>query len=144
VTIDRERLIRLLRVTESDKDAEVLVAIRKANALLRANGTDWADIVVRPKPEAAMPLREQTVRPVVIPMGYERSDEMRTAIRREFPITLIFFPLWIALEVLAVICPNVYWNRNGREVVLASWSLCGLGLLTWMATGTYLLLMVGS
>ena len=38
MTIDRERLIRLLRMTESDRDAEALIAIRKSNAMLKANG----------------------------------------------------------------------------------------------------------
>jgi hypothetical protein len=45
--IDRERLVRLLRMTESDQDAEALIAIRKSNDLLRAHKTSWARTIRR-------------------------------------------------------------------------------------------------
>ena len=145
VTFDQERLIRLLRMTESDQDAEVLTAIRKSNQILRALNKDWADIVVLPPPVVSEPPRP-TVRPQwpqALP-GYERSDSIRRSIRREFPITLAFFPLWIAAELMAVIFPNTYWNKNGRRVVMAFWSLCWLGLLSWLGAGTYLLMIMGT
>ena len=50
MTIDRERLIRLLRMTESDRDAEALIAIRKTNAMLKANGASWSDVIDLPTP----------------------------------------------------------------------------------------------
>jgi hypothetical protein len=143
VTIDRERLVRLLRMTESDRDAEALIAIRKSNEMLRANGVSWSDVI--DLPPAAEP---RDVRPTdwsdLSRAGYERSDGIRRAIRREFPITLAFFPLWIAAELMAIFYPNTYWNRNGKHVVAAFWSLCWLGLLSWLGAGTWLLLTIGT
>lgn len=44
--MDTSRLVKLLRLSSSDQDGEALSAIRKANALLRTAGIDWADILV--------------------------------------------------------------------------------------------------
>lgn len=143
MTIDRERLIRLLRMTESDQDAEALIAIRKANNLLRANGMGWSDVIGQPAPAEPQPV-VSTEWSDVSREGYERSDGIRRSIRREFPITLAFFPLWIAAELMAIFYPNTYWNRNGKRVVMAFWSLCWLGLLSWLGAGTWLLFMMGT
>jgi hypothetical protein len=142
VTIDRERLIRLLRMTESDRDAEALTAIRKTNAMLKASGASWSDVIDLPapaEPQAASP--DWSYASLA---GYERSDGIRRSVRREFPIMLAFFPLWIAAELMAIFYPNTYWNRNGRRVVVAFWSLCWLGLLSWLGAGTWLLFMIGT
>jgi hypothetical protein len=142
VTIDRERLIRLLRMTESDRDAEALIAIRKTNAMLKASGASWSDVIDLPapaEPQAASP--DWSYASLA---GYERSDGIRRSVRREFPIMLAFFPLWIAAELMAIFYPNTYWNRNGRRVVVAFWSLCWLGLLSWLGAGTWLLFMIGT
>ena len=144
MTIDRERLIRLLRMTESDRDAEALIAIRKTNELLRAHGKSWPDIIDLPEPVLPEPPgMRSTDWSYAYRMGFERSDMIRGAIRREFPITLAFFPLWIAAELMAILYPNTYWNKNGKPAVAAFWSLCGLGLLSWMGAGAYLLLAFG-
>jgi hypothetical protein len=140
VTIDRERLIRLLRMTESDRDAEALIAIRKTNAMLKANGASWSDVIDLPPPAQAA----STDWSHVSLAGYERSDGIRRSVRREFPITLAFFPLWIAAELLAIFCPNTYWNKNGKRVVVAFWSLCWLGLLSWLGAGAWLLFTIGT
>src|SRR4029453_12992555 len=137
VTIDRERLIRLLRMTESDRDAEALIAIRKTNAMLRKNGMSWSDVIDLPQPAEA-PFVSTDWSEISL-AGYERSDGIRRSIRREFPITLAFFPLWIAAELMAVFYPNTYWNKNGKRVVVAFWSLCWLGLLSWLGAGPWLL-----
>jgi hypothetical protein len=146
VTIDKERLIRLLRMTESDRDAEALIAIRKSNELLRASKMSWSDVIDLPK--ASQPPQALRAHPMewscTARAGYERSDRIRRAIRREFPITLAFFPLWIAAELMAIFFPNTYWNRNGRRLVAAFWSLSWLGLLSWLGAGTYLLFMIGT
>jgi hypothetical protein len=142
VTIDRERLIRLLRMTESDRDAEALIAIRKTNAMLKANGASWSDVIDLPAPAA--PRAASTDWSYASLAGYERSDGIRRSVRREFPIMLAFFPLWIAAELMAIFYPNTYWNRNGRRVVVAFWSLCWLGLLSWLGAGTWLLFMIGT
>jgi hypothetical protein len=41
----QELLIKLLRMTESDNDAESLSALRKANTLLRNAGWDWERLI---------------------------------------------------------------------------------------------------
>ncbi len=143
MAIDRERLIRLLRMTESDRETEVLVAIRKTNELLRANKVSWSDVIVRGQPAEALHRRETADRAQASRAGFERSDNIRRAVRREFPITLAFFPLWIAAELMVVFFPNTYWNKNGKRVVAAFWSLCWLGLLSWLGAGAYLLTAVG-
>jgi hypothetical protein len=142
VTIDRERLIRLLRMTESDRDAEALIAIRKTNAMLRKNGMSWSDVIDLPLPAEA-PFVSTDWSEVSL-AGYERSDGIRRSVRREFPITLAFFPLWIAAELMAIFYPNTYWNKNGKRVVVAFWSLCWLGLLSWLGAGTWLLFTIGT
>ena len=142
VTIDRERLVRLLRMTESDRDAEALIAIRKSNELLKAHRMSWSDVSELPEPLPAPAVSSDWSH--VSLKGYERSDMIRRAIRREFPITLAFFPLWIAAELLAILYPNIYWNKNGKRLVVAFWSLCGLGLLSWFGAGAWLLFAIGS
>jgi hypothetical protein len=142
VTIDRERLIRLLRMTESDRDAEALIAIRKTNAMLKANGASWSDVIDLPTPAA--PRAASTDWSYASLAGYERSDGIRRSVRREFPIMLAFFPLWIAAELMAIFYPNTYWNKNGKRVVVAFWSLCWLGLVSWLGAGTWLLFMIGT
>jgi hypothetical protein len=142
VTIDRERLIRLLRMTESDRDAEALIAIRKANAMLRQLGMGWSDVIDLPPPAEA-PFVSNDWSDVSL-AGYERSDGIRRSVRREFPITLAFFPLWIAAELMAIFYPNTYWNKNGKRVIVAFWSLCWLGLLSWLGAGTWLLFTIGT
>jgi hypothetical protein len=143
VTIDRERLIRLLRMTESDQDAEALIAIRKTNDMLRASGMGWSDVIGPPASAEPRPVAS-TEWSDVSREGYESSDGIRRSVRREFPITLAFFPLWIAAELMVIFYPNTYWNRNGKRVVMAFWSLCWLGLLSWLGAGTWLLFMMGT
>lgn len=142
VTIDRGRLIRLLRMTGSDRDAEALIAIRKTNAMLRKNGMSWSDAIDLPQPAEA-PFVSTDWSEVSL-AGYERSDGIRRSIRREFPITLAFFPLWIAAELMAIFYPNTCWNKNGKRVIVAFWSLCWLGLLSWLGAGTWLLFTIGT
>jgi hypothetical protein len=142
VTIDKERLIRLLRMTESDRDAEALIAIRKTNELLRVHGKSWSDVIDLPR----SPVTHQRSMgwSYAAHMGFERSEMIRGAVRREFPITLVFFPLWIVTELMAILYPNAYWNKNGRTISMAFWSLCGLGLLSWLGASAYLLSMIGT
>ena len=142
MTIDRERLIRLLRMTESDRDAEALIAIRKTNAMLKANGASWSDVIDLAAPTAQH--AASTDWSYASLAGYERSDGIRRSVRGEFPIMLAFFPLWIAAELMAIFYPDTYWNRNGKRVVVAFWSLCWLGLLSWLGAGTWLLFTIGT
>ena len=146
MTIDKERLIRLLRMTESDRDAEALIAIRKSNQMLRAHNKSWSDVIDLGAPPAAPEpaVVRSTEWSSVSREGYERSDKIRGSIRKEFPISLAFFPLWIAAEMMAIIWPNTYWNKNGKRIVTAFWSLCWLGVLSWVGAGTYLLFMISN
>jgi hypothetical protein len=75
VTTDGERLIRLLRMTESHRDAEALIAIRKTNAMLKANSASWPDVIDLPAP--AEPQAARTDWSYVSLAGYERSDGIR-------------------------------------------------------------------
>jgi hypothetical protein len=129
-------------MTESDRDAEALIAIRKTNAMLKANGASWSEVIDLPAPAEAH--AASTDWSYASLAGYERSDGIRRSVRREFPIMLAFFPLWIAAELMAIFYPNTYWNKNGKRVVVAFWSLCWLGLLSWLGAGTWLLFTMGT
>jgi len=145
VTINKERLIRLLRMTESDRDAEALIAIRKSNELLRAHKKSWSDVIdLAPPADEEPPSMHPADWSHVSRDGYERSDRIRGSIRKEFPISLAFFPLWIAAELMAIFFPNTYWNKNAKRIVVAFWSLCWLGLLSWLGAGTYLLFTISN
>lgn len=150
MSLDRERLLRLLRMTESDQDAEVLTAIRKSNALLRANGRTWSDVIGRPgepgyeffepgpqAPEVPAVNADWSLEPRP---GYEPSAHIRDAIRREFPISLVVFPLWLVAELMALLLPRVHWNKNGPRVSILFWGLCWTGLVAWIGAGGLLLL----
>src|SRR5580704_11590946 len=52
MTLDRERLIKLLNLTESEYDAEALNAIRSSNAFLRKHRTTWAALLAVPQEPA--------------------------------------------------------------------------------------------
>lgn len=57
----QELLAKLLRMTTSDNDAECLVAIRKANTLLRDNGWDWDKLLAGKIRIAADPFRDAAI-----------------------------------------------------------------------------------
>lgn len=45
---DHERLVKFMRMTESDNDGEALAALRMANKLIKAAGKNWADVLPDP------------------------------------------------------------------------------------------------
>jgi hypothetical protein len=49
-TIDRDRLLKCLRLLGSDKDGEALAAGRAAHRFLTKRGIDWDAIIVEPRP----------------------------------------------------------------------------------------------
>ena len=49
---DRERLLRLLRLTASDRDGEALAALRRAAQQMERLGLDWDGLVRGPAPTA--------------------------------------------------------------------------------------------
>jgi hypothetical protein len=49
----RERLLRLLRLTSSDRDGEALAALRRATQLIDSMGLDWDALLMDPTPSEA-------------------------------------------------------------------------------------------
>jgi hypothetical protein len=45
VPLDRQKLVKLLAMTTSDKDPEALAAIRLANAMLDREKMTWGDVL---------------------------------------------------------------------------------------------------
>jgi hypothetical protein len=43
--LDKDRLVKFLNLTDSQHDAEALLAIRKSNELLHNDGVKWIDVV---------------------------------------------------------------------------------------------------
>jgi hypothetical protein len=98
-------LIKLLNMTASQHDAEVLVAIRKSNALLRRNQTTWSERDFQTQPDdddfggfdfaqasEARGIWESRV----------RAEAFRTEVRAiPFWLRLLFFPLWAGAEIVA-------------------------------------------
>lgn len=55
MALDRKRLIQFMGMTFSNGDGEALTALRKANALLHAEGMSWADVLEVKPPPVGMP-----------------------------------------------------------------------------------------
>lgn len=55
------RLVKLLGMTSSTHDGEALVAIRKANALLKQQGCTWDEMFVTPLPADSSPAQPHHV-----------------------------------------------------------------------------------
>jgi hypothetical protein len=120
-TLDRALLIKLLNMTESRHDGEVLSAIRKSNDLLRRNQLSWSDLVgatSAPQPESERaPERAGRYQPdfhdlrgPVTARGfrpYWRTTETRAAPdslkpqMKSVPLLLriLLFPLWLVAEL---------------------------------------------
>ncbi len=119
MALDRDRLIKLLNMTASQHDAEVLVAIRKSNALLRRNQTTWSDLLDVADPGSfESPERDFQTQPDDDDFGgfdfaqaseargiWEsrvRAEAFRTEVRAiPFWLRLLFFPLWAGAEIVA-------------------------------------------
>ena len=74
--LDRDRLVKFLNLTDSQHDAEVLLAIRKSNELLRYSGVKWMDVVESTtQPENS---------PEPTPWGYYDPLRETEAVRRQW------------------------------------------------------------
>lgn len=71
----RERLVKLLMMTTSDKDGEALVAVRKANKLLRQLGVNWQELL-------ALPLIEDEPEPKPPPPSNDKHGGRQSAFVR--------------------------------------------------------------
>jgi len=49
LSLDWDRLEKLLNMTASQHDAEVLTAIRMSNKLLKQQRVKWADVLAKPQ-----------------------------------------------------------------------------------------------
>lgn len=148
--LDKDRLAKLLNLTDSAHDAEALAAIRKANELLRLSQTDWPSALgIRspddatahpdaPESERANRAAEPPTRPVSEPppFGHLRAYAYRNAFRREpLMARLIGFPFWIGVELLASLAPDKLLDTRGRWL-MAVFTLCViLGLMAWIGFG---------
>lgn len=47
VDVDRDKLVKILRMFGSDHDGEVAAAARRAHQLLRARSLDWDDLIIQ-------------------------------------------------------------------------------------------------
>src|SRR5216683_3347611 len=123
--VDRERLVKLLNMTESQHDAEALTAIRRSNDLLRRSMTSWAELLTLPdqaeiavqppsQPEPRSAPRQKPPgwgsdlfgdEPTVPPPATKKDDrdKFKTVARtriRSVPVVCrrLFFPIWAFAE----------------------------------------------
>jgi hypothetical protein len=106
--LDWDRLEKLLNMTASQHDAEVLTAIRMSNNLLKQERVKWADVLAKPKqiePEAPAEMKPDYN---YNPRHTARASldvavmEMRARIR-SYPAMWrwLLFPIWGAAETYA-------------------------------------------
>jgi hypothetical protein len=158
--MDRERLVKLLNMTDSQHDGEALTAIRRSNALLRQSKTSWAEVltplnqpqqVSPPKSEVepkSAPRQktagwgsdlfgdEPTVSPATIGKN-NKADDYKTFARariRSVPIflRLFFFPIWAFAETYVT---TVYRESFGTQVISITVPLLlgGIAGVLWFA-----------
>lgn len=128
MAIDTTLLAKLLSLTDSRNDAEALAAIRKANELLRFEGTTWPAVLEKPPADT-------------LPPGHLRATQYRDTFRREaLAPRLMALPFWIFIEVLAALAPEKPLNTRGRLVTYAFAFCMLLSVATWTGLGCYLVL----
>ena len=143
MALDKYRLIKLLNMTASQHDAEVLVAIRKSNALLRQSRATWSEVLGAidpgtldnpaenpPPPGRQAHPQEEDSRQFDSAQASEaralwearvRADTFRAELRA-IPswLRLLFFPLWAAAAVVATtVIPERSGFKRGVGIVLA-------------------------
>jgi hypothetical protein len=139
VALDRDRLIKLLNMTASQHDAEVLVAIRKSNALLRRNQTTWSELLgtatdpasfESPPPDYPIHPDESEFREFDFAQASEARSIWEARVRAEafrvelravpFWLRLLFFPLWAGAEVVATaVIPERHGFMRGAGIAAA-------------------------
>ena len=147
--LDKDRLAKLLSMTESGHDGEALAAIRKANRLLREHNRSWTDVLgTTAHPAAASASRrmqgderrEHARGAGRTAPTYQRTRQYRNAFRREpFLSRLLGFPFWIVVELLALINPHMQINTHGAIITLVFALSMLFGIASWFGLG-YLLL----
>jgi hypothetical protein len=102
--LDKNRLVKFLNMTDSQHDAEVLIAIRKANELLRLHRVKWTDLVGTPPRPRVVPAEPRAYEPRP---EFRRQEFRRSVRRRRFG--------WGWLLVLAVIV-GIAWAILGMDI----------------------------
>ena len=127
--MDRERLIKLLNMTQSSHDAEALSAIRMSNTLLRQAKTSWTDLIAvaaeqppaaEPAPPSPEPVyqREKPAepksptwgqdlfgdQPSITPSAYpdRRRDKRKEEKRTALRSKIRSVPLWLRLPLFPI------------------------------------------
>ena len=153
--LDKVRLAKLLSMTGSHHDGEVLTAIRKSNELLKLHRTNWSDVLGVAEPAIGEADRPGPAKPAtrsepaaaadhmawqpVMPAGYEHAARYRSAFRKE-PLLprLLGFPFWIVVEVLAFAAPRMYLNTSGPMITAVFTISMVVGILSWIGLGYFL------
>lgn len=150
--LDKDRLAKLLNLTESEHDGEALSAIRKANDLLRQHGTSWptalglfepADGSPHAEPAPDRPVRSPSAeprRPPEIRPGHLPARAYRNAFRREPMLPrLLGFPFWIVVELLALAMPNTLLDTRGPILTMIFTLSVTVGIAAWIGLGYFVL-----
>lgn len=154
--LDRNRLVKFMNMTESQHDAEALMAIRKANELLRLNDLDWTDLVdrrpsTRPGSQPASEPRDRgnpRARNFNDPGNRYgsarrrrsaeevRADNFRATVRAiPLPIRVLFLPATVGAEVLAyAVLSKRSWVARSFGLV-ACLAVVGLVGVPWLMLG---------
>lgn len=155
---DRERLVKLLRVTHSTSDGEALAAIRKCNELLAQRKLSWNDVVAQQcSSQAPATPREgpNTFRGAAGTVRASSSRAFEASIRREkylervrrseksaalqvrigrVPVLLrlAFFPLWAAAAMLAkVVIPEISTSLRAFKLAGTALVVAACGVAWW-------------
>jgi hypothetical protein len=156
VGLDRNRLVKFMNMTESQHDAEALLAVRKANELLRLNDLNWTDLVdPRPTPRAGpQPAPESRDRRGPHARNFNdprsrygatargrsaeqaRADNFRATVRAiPLPIRVLFLPATVGAEVLAyAVLSKRSWVARSFGLV-ACLAVVGLVGVPWLMLG---------
>ena len=147
--LDRDRLAKLLSLSDSKHDGEALAAIRKSNELLKLHRTTWHEVMgistpAEPPPEPAAP-PSRTQRPAELPPGFAYANDYRDVFRPEpfFP-RLVAFAFWLVLELLAVIHPRFVINKRGRAITVVFTICLLLSGAFWIFMGYYLVFVIAA
>ena len=143
---DRERFVKLLKMTHSSSDGEALVAIRKCNDMLVQHKLSWNDVVSERCSSQARSMPDNAAnnsRGVTRNVRAATSQAFEASIRREkyfeqvqrnekaaaiqvyvskvpLLLRLMFFPLWAAAAMLAgVVIPEVSAPVRGIKLFAA-------------------------
>jgi hypothetical protein len=138
--LDWDRLEKLLNMTASQHDAEVLTAIRMSNNLLKQQRVKWADVLAKPKriepeaPSEAKPEFKYDPRHTVLGSVDVAVMEMRARIR-SYPAIWrwFFFPIWGAAEAYAGVSQAKKALGDTLPATIVAIAVGLVGLLIWIA-----------